>query len=106
MGPLNNGCPQSNPSPRMPVYRRPRMHLLQREPILWALHALKSEGTRISNAHLAFLSPYGISNLKRFGNCRRTRYRTSPPSNGRKSVLERCYVGASVTGLQGCLSSF
>jgi TnpA family transposase len=33
-----------------------------------ALHALKSEGTRFSNADLAFLSPYGTSNLKRFGN--------------------------------------
>jgi len=33
-----------------------------------ALHALKSEGTRFSNADLAHLSPYGTSNLKRFGN--------------------------------------
>jgi TnpA family transposase len=33
-----------------------------------ALHALKSEGARFSNADLAFLSPYGTSNLKRFGN--------------------------------------
>jgi hypothetical protein len=34
-----------------------------------ALHALKSEGTRFSNADLAFLTPpYGTSNLKRFGN--------------------------------------
>jgi Tn3 transposase DDE domain len=33
-----------------------------------ALHALKSEGTPFSNADLAFLSPYGTSNLKRFGN--------------------------------------
>jgi TnpA family transposase len=33
-----------------------------------ALHALKSEGTRFSNADLAFLSPHGTSNLKRFGN--------------------------------------
>jgi TnpA family transposase len=32
-----------------------------------ALHALKSEGTRFSNADLAHLSPYGTSNLKRFG---------------------------------------
>jgi TnpA family transposase len=33
-----------------------------------ALHALKSEGNRFSNADLAFLSPYGTGNLKRFGN--------------------------------------
>ncbi|HEY3654732.1 MAG TPA: Tn3 family transposase [Steroidobacteraceae bacterium] len=33
-----------------------------------ALHALKSEGTRFSNADLAHLSPYVTSNLKRFGN--------------------------------------
>ena len=32
------------------------------------LHALKSLGTRFSNADLAFLSPYGTSNLKCFGN--------------------------------------
>jgi len=33
-----------------------------------ALHVLKSEGTRFRNADLAHLSPYGTSNLKRFGN--------------------------------------
>lgn len=33
-----------------------------------ALHALKSKGTRFSNADLAFLSPYGTGKLKRFGN--------------------------------------
>ena len=32
-----------------------------------ALHALKSEGTSISHADLAFLSPYSTSKLKRFG---------------------------------------
>jgi hypothetical protein len=32
-----------------------------------ALHALKSEGARISSTDLAFLSPYATSKIKRFG---------------------------------------
>jgi hypothetical protein len=32
-----------------------------------ALHALKSKGIRIRASDLAFLSPYAINKLKRFG---------------------------------------
>ena len=51
-----------------------------------ALHVLKSEGTRFSNADLAYLSPYGTSNLKRFGQFP-DGPNTGPGADGERSIV-------------------